>query len=336
MPSYFGHFVYRQWVLNVPKPTASFASKYAIVTGGNSGLGKESAKHLVRLGASKVIIACRNKSKGEQAKLDILSALGCSEGVLEVWELDIESATSVKAFVDRAEKLPRLDVLLNNAGVSTVHYSRSYGTEQAVGVNVIGTMLLAIQLVPKLKETAKAFGGPPHMTFTESALYRLAKYPDNPGDDIFAYMGDEKNVIMASQNQYHISKLMLNWAIIRLSSIVDPLKSQDPNPIVINSVDPMFCKTGIARELPFQIKLMFKGFEFVFARPAEEGARRIVTAASSGRETHGQYLQSDGQLIYEDIVTSDEGVKRGNYVWELLCKKLEKLQPGIMANLRAV
>lgn len=201
MPSYFGHFVHRQWVLNVPKPTASFASKVAIVTGGNSGLGKESVKHLVRLGASKVIIACRNKSKGEHAKLEILSSMRCSADMLEVWELDIESPTSIKAFVDRANRLDRLDALLNNAGVSTVKYKVSYGTEQAVGINVIGTMLLAIQLVPKLKETARAFKVTPHMTFTQSALYRLAKYPENPGDDIFAYMGNEKNVVMASQNQ---------------------------------------------------------------------------------------------------------------------------------------
>jgi hypothetical protein len=136
--------------------------------------------------------------------------------------------------------------------------------------------------------------------------------------------------------RYNVSKLLLNWAIIKLSSIVDPLESQDPNPIVINSVDPMFCKTGIANGLPLQIKVIFKVFEFIFARPAEEGARRIVTAASSGRETHGQYLQSDGQLVYDDIVTSDEGVKRGNYVWDLLCKRLEELQPGILANLHTV
>lgn len=201
MPSYFSHFLHRQLVLNVPKPTASFASKTVIVTGGNAGLGKESVKHIVRLGASKVIIACRNKFKGDKAKLEILSELRCSTDVLEVWELDIESVTSIKAFVDRANKLPRLDVLLNNAGVSTVSFNLSYGTEQAVGVNVIGTMLLAIQLVPKLKETAETFGVMPHMTFTQSALYRLAKYPENPGDDIFAYMSDERNVIMARQGQ---------------------------------------------------------------------------------------------------------------------------------------
>lgn len=136
--------------------------------------------------------------------------------------------------------------------------------------------------------------------------------------------------------RYHISKLILIWAIIKLSSVVDPIKSQDPNPIIINSVDPCFCKTGIANGLPLHFRVLFRTFEFIFARPAEEGARCIVRAASAGRETHGQYVQSDGKLVYADFVTSEEGVKRGNYVWDLLCKKLEGLQPGILANLDTV
>lgn len=200
MPT-FSHFIHRQFRLKIPKPTASFASKYVIVTGGNGGLGKESAKHIARLGASKVIIACRSKSKGNQAKAEIESSVRCSPDVIEVWELDLESASSIKAFVDRANKLPRLDVLLNNAGISTLYYKLSYGTEQAVGVNVIGTMLLSLQMIPKLKETAKTFGVSPHMTFTESALYDTAKYPENPGNDIFAYMGKPENVNMGNQNQ---------------------------------------------------------------------------------------------------------------------------------------
>jgi len=335
MPS-FSHFLHRQFVLKIPKPSTSFASKTVIVTGGSSGLGKESVKHIVRLGASKVIIGCRNKSKGEKAKLEIESSVRCSSSIIEVWELDLESATSIKAFVDRANQLPRLDALLNNAGISTLYFNLAYGTEQAVGVNVIGTMLIAMQLIPKLKETAKKFGVTPHMTFTESALYDTAKWPENPGDDIFAYMGDPKNVTMGNQNQYHISKLILIWAIIKLSSIVDPAKSQDANPIVINSVDPCFCKTGIADGLPLHLRVFFRTFEFIFARPAEEGARVIVGAASAGRETHGKYVQSDGKLVYSDLVTNEDGLRKENYVWDLLCKKLEKLQPGILANLDTV
>jgi retinol dehydrogenase 12 len=200
MPS-FGNFIHTQLILKIPKPTASFSSKTVIITGGSSGLGKEAAKHIVRLGASKVILGCRNTSKGEKAKLEIDSSLRCNLDIVEVWKVDFESPPSVKEFVDRVNKLPRLDVLINNAGMQTIKYQVSYGTERTVAVNVIGTFLLALQLIPKLKETAKAYGNTPHMTFLGSALYDVAKYPEKHGDDIFAWFGDKAHVNMMDQNQ---------------------------------------------------------------------------------------------------------------------------------------
>ena len=193
MPS-FGNFIHTQLVLKIPEPAASFVSKTVIITGASSGLGKEAAKHIVRLGASKVILGCRNTSKGNKTKLEIECSLGCSSGIIEVWEVDIESALSVKEFVDQANKLPRLDVLINNAGIQTMKFQVAYGTERTIAVNVIGTFLLALQLIPKLKETAKAHGVTPHMTFVGSALYDVAKYPESHGSDIFAWFGDKTNV----------------------------------------------------------------------------------------------------------------------------------------------
>lgn len=193
MPS-FGNFVHTQFVLKIPQPSASFASKTVVITGANSGLGKEAAKHIVRLGASKLIIACRNTAKGSKAKLEIESSLGCSPGIIEVWQVDVESPSSVKAFVDRANKLPRLDVLISNAGMQTTKFETSYGTERTVAVNVIGTFLLAVQMVPKLKETAKTYRVTPHLTFVGSALYDAAKYPEKHGDNIFAWLSDKKHV----------------------------------------------------------------------------------------------------------------------------------------------
>jgi retinol dehydrogenase-12 len=99
MPS-FGNFIHTQFILKIPKPTASFSSKTVIITGASSGLGKEAAKHIVRLGASKVILGCRNTSKGKKAKLEIESSLRCNPDIIEVWEVDIESPPSVKEFVD--------------------------------------------------------------------------------------------------------------------------------------------------------------------------------------------------------------------------------------------
>jgi retinol dehydrogenase-12 len=198
MPS-FGNFIHTQLILKIPEPTTSFASKTVIITGASSGLGKEAAKHIVRLGASKVILGCRNTSKGNKAKLEIESSLRCSPGIIEVWEVDIESPPSVKEFVDQAKKLARLDVLINNAGIQTIKFQVAYGTERTIAVNVIGTFLLALQLIPKLKETAKSYGVTPHITFVSSALYDVAKYPEKHGDDIFAWFSDKTHVNMMDQ-----------------------------------------------------------------------------------------------------------------------------------------
>jgi NADP-dependent 3-hydroxy acid dehydrogenase YdfG len=60
-------FINRQFIHYPPIPTASFNGKTAIVTGSNVGLGREACRHMVRLGASQVILACRNVEKGKAA-----------------------------------------------------------------------------------------------------------------------------------------------------------------------------------------------------------------------------------------------------------------------------
>lgn len=100
----------------------------------------------------------------------------------------------------------------------------------------------------------------------------------------------------------------------------------------MNSLDPCFCKTGLASELSGGIKVAHAIFAFLFARSAEEGSRLIVTAASAGRETHGGYMRAGHLQEYIPSVTSKEGVQRIDHFWEQLSKKLEQLQPGIMAN----
>lgn len=132
---------------------------------------------------------------------------------------------------------------------------------------------------------------------------------------------------------------MLLHAIIKLSSLVNPSNDrngQNPEFIVVNSLDPCFCKTGLAGELSGSLKLIFKSFEKMFARTAEEGSRLVVIAASAGDQTHGGYMRAGSLRAYEPFVTSDIGEKRGAYIWGQLTEKLEQLQSGIMANLNAV
>jgi NAD(P)-dependent dehydrogenase (short-subunit alcohol dehydrogenase family) len=199
MPS-FGDFVHAQLKLKIEPPTADFSSKTVIVTGANGGLGKEIVKHIIRLGASQVIFACRSESKGNQAKREIEALLKCSSSTIQVWELDLESPASVKSFVDKANTLPRVDVLINNAGIQAYGNNKVvYDTERTLAVNTIGTFLLSLQLLSKLKQTAQEYRVTPHMTMVTSALYDVAKYPEKHGDDIFTWFKDGSHVDQMNQ-----------------------------------------------------------------------------------------------------------------------------------------
>ncbi|OAG03344.1 NAD(P)-binding protein, partial [Paraphaeosphaeria sporulosa] len=270
MPS-LRNFVYTQFLAKISRPTASFEEKTVIVTGGNRGLGKETVKHIVSLGASKVIIGCRNETHGLETKQEIESITNCSPSTLEVWDLDIESPASIRRFAERANQLSRLDVLINNAGISAFNFKVVYDTERTLAVNTIGTFLLALQLIPKLKETARKYEVIPVMTTVASALYDNAKYPEQHGDDIFTWYKDPSHV--KKFNQYNLSKLLQIYTIQKLSAIVDPLAIDSPRPIVINAMDPMFCKSDLGSEVTGAVKVLGGIFRNITARTTEEGSR---------------------------------------------------------------
>ena len=139
-----------------------------IVTGANSGLGLEASRHFVRLGAAKVILACRSVERGEAARRDI-EATTNREGVVEVWEVDLVFFDSVKRFCRRAGGLERLDVLVLNAGVAVPEFAAADGGyETQIAVNVVSTFLVALMVLPKLRETAGMYAVQPRLVFVSS------------------------------------------------------------------------------------------------------------------------------------------------------------------------
>ncbi|KAG8752981.1 hypothetical protein FRC12_011716 [Ceratobasidium sp. 428] len=96
-------------------PHADLHGKTVIITGANSGIGFESARLLAGMGA-RVILACRDEAKAQEAKEKIVAATGST--FVEVEILDLASFDSVRAFVDRWGKRESkvVDILINNAG----------------------------------------------------------------------------------------------------------------------------------------------------------------------------------------------------------------------------
>lgn len=125
--------------------------KIAIVTGANSGMGLATSAALARKGI-KVIMACRNRERGEAALSEARSRAGNGAN-LELMLCDLGSIASIRAFAAAyTAKYPALDILVNNAGVVAIKRQLTEdGFELDFGVNHLGHFLLTLLLLDRLK-----------------------------------------------------------------------------------------------------------------------------------------------------------------------------------------
>ncbi|CAH1262398.1 RDH11 [Branchiostoma lanceolatum] len=148
---------------------ARMDGKTVIITGANTGIGKVTARDMAERGA-RVILACRSLEKAEEAAKEIRSQTGNKNVVVQ--KLDLASLTSVRQFakaINGAE--PRLDVLINNAGVMhTPRWETEDGFEMQFGVNHLGHFLLTNLLLDKLKKSA-----PGRVVTVASLVHAFAK-----------------------------------------------------------------------------------------------------------------------------------------------------------------
>jgi NAD(P)-dependent dehydrogenase (short-subunit alcohol dehydrogenase family) len=197
--SYGPSLLYSQLFTWIPAPNHDFSGQTVIVTGSNTGIGLEAARILVQLNAAKVILAVRTVSKGEAAAEDIIRTTRATRNRLEVWQLDISSPDSIKKFVAKAQKLDRLDAVIQNAGVLSAKWSTINGVESHIAVNVIGASLFGLQILPKMRESAKKHNSRGRLTFVGSdtqyvALWKEQYYAgsllDNLSDERMADIDD--------------------------------------------------------------------------------------------------------------------------------------------------
>ena len=124
------------------------AGKLIVVTGANSGIGKEAARRLGAAGAS-VIMAVRTVAKGEQARAEIFARHPGAR--LEVRRVDLADLASVGEFADGLAG-QTVDVLINNAGVMAppTRMTTADGFELQFGSNFLGPFALTVRLLPLL------------------------------------------------------------------------------------------------------------------------------------------------------------------------------------------
>ena len=127
--------------------------KICIITGSNSGIGKETATNLVKMGAT-IIMVVRDQERGEKARTEIVKQTGNNS--VDLMICDLSSMDSIRHFVKEfKKKYDRLDVLVNNAGAMfNKREVTSEGFEKTVAVNYLGPFLLTHELLDLLKSSA--------------------------------------------------------------------------------------------------------------------------------------------------------------------------------------
>ena len=127
--------------------------KICIITGSNSGIGKETATNLVKMGAT-IVMVVRDQERGEKARTEIVKQTGNNS--VDLMICDLSSMDSIRRFVKEFKrKYDRLDVLVNNAGAMfNKREVTSEGFEKTVAVNYLGPFLLTRKLLDLLKSSA--------------------------------------------------------------------------------------------------------------------------------------------------------------------------------------
>ena len=234
------------------------SGRVALVTGANSGMGKETAREMARMGAE-VILGCRSKERGEAAANEIIETTG-RNGVT-VLEVDLSSLASVRACA-RAfqERFPKLDVLVNNAAASLrAREITPEGFERQWATNVLGPHLLTTLLLPALE----ASGHGRIVTVSTLAAGGLdlsdTQYEKRPYRGIGAYRATKQ------------ASRMLTWAL------ADRLRGK---PVTANALNPGCVLTDLRRNVGGLLKIVVVLTSF-WAQTALDGADTTIWLAAS-------------------------------------------------------
>ncbi|CAO2654817.1 Nn.00g115500.m01.CDS01 [Neocucurbitaria sp. VM-36] len=316
-----------QLFTGIPYPTSNFSGQTIVITGSNTGLGLEAARHIARLGASKVILAVRTIAKGEAAARDIIASTNAKENVVEVWPLDLSDFDSIKAFGDRVQTLERLDALIQNAGILTRHFELVQGNESHITINVISATLVGLLVLPKLQETSQKFGVRARLSFVGSDLQYIAKYKEGEtSGSILEALAKKEGVDM--KDRYNVSKLLLLYTVRELAARV-PL-SKESN-VVITKMTPGACQSDLFRDDTGWLEATIQSILMkLVARTTEVGSRTLVHSVKPDLEgnAHGAFLMDCRVAQNGSRVDSAKGQSEQKRWIEELLPKLESIAPG--------
>ena len=240
------------------------------VTGANSGLGYQAAKLLAGRGA-RVLLGCRSSDKAEAAMADIRAVY--PEADLQFIPLDLGNLKSIREAAALVEKEPRLDVLLNNAGIMMPPREETAdGFESQFGVNHLGTFALTGLLLDKL-----AKGKEPRVVITASMAHRSGRidFDDINAENSYSRWG-----------RYAMSKLA---NLLHMYELDRRLRAAD-SPIIAVACHPGVADTELTKNFPSIMVSLLRPVSSLFMNSAAQGAWPTLAAAAGEAVEGGEYF----------------------------------------------
>ena len=248
--------------------------KIVFITGANTGIGFEAAKVLAHKGA-RVLLGCRSEEKAGDAADRIRHEHPHAEvdGVI----LDLGDLASVRAAAAQVCQEPRLDCLVNNAGVgSPRRQATKDGFELQFGVNHLGHFALTGLLASKLEETAGS-----RIVCTSSNGHRS-------GQILFDDLRAEKSYSM--MQRYAMSKLA---NLLHMYELDRRLRSRHSSTIAVGA-HPGGAATDLSRHFPKMLNIIVLPIVRVLLNSAAQGAWSTLLAVAAPGVEGGQYFGPGG------------------------------------------
>jgi NAD(P)-dependent dehydrogenase (short-subunit alcohol dehydrogenase family) len=283
------------------------SGRTAVVTGANSGLGLETALALAGAGAD-VVLACRDKAKGEEAQERIRRFFGSAR--LELESLDLASLDSIRSFASRFRASHEvLDILVNNAGVMAIPRRETEdGFELQIGTNHLGHFALTAQLAGCL----------------------LAR----PGSRVVTVSSEVARIGRIKFDDLQSTKRYGKWTAYAQAKLANQLftleldRRAKNRGIVSVAAHPGYSATNLQGVGPrmegSRIKETLTELEnSVFAQTAEMGALPILHAATAEGVKGAQYFGPDGPFAMHGypkhvrFVRAARNPRHAQHLWEM-------------------
>ncbi|KAG8761684.1 hypothetical protein FRC14_000068 [Serendipita sp. 396] len=321
---------------SLPETIVDLTGRTVIITGSNIGLGFEAAKMFYEMNPERLILAVRSVSKGEDAKRQLesnvrSSDVSSSRPKVDVWEIDMASFESVKAFANRCKtELKRIDVFLANAAVTKVDWTvTADGWETGLQTNVLSTFLLATLVAPLLINTGKlpppksGISLKPHLVIVVSDVHFIASLKDQYQPDILRSLNTQP-AKFDYNSRYQDTKLIDVLLTRQLAE--HPQLKQDTSGIVICGVNPGFCRSELMRETPSFVRMTLYA---LFARTTQEGAKNYLWSSLTNEIPQGSYTSSCAVEAPSSFVRSEKGKQVQRKLWNEVGAVLTSIAPEV-------